>query len=503
MGMKSFPIALGSLVLGTIFFGTPLSASAQAYVPVRDQDLITAFNGYVTTFTNTIGGTPNGTTDSLRDLISGSDPGGLAKEDCVQGDAQLLAKAYQDPNGPWARASASTSEDIPYEYPAADTYVQVNKSASLRCLLQEIVEFQKLSASTEIHQILLTYISNAQAKQVANKMSDEITAANLEFAAQGSKVISGGVEEATPLFVTNPEQARNDEGTREAKFMAEQITAAPGDDVESLGYCDSFALDAAQAAIVSAENSTQDTYDRSANMTQCGMTQPGGIFYDGTEDDYSQFMVDPNSLGTGADMGLLYFLNNPNDAKVTNLNMTVNLTEERVRDAQKEIDDMSKSSGYLPTPNNPDIPGNPEGVRKYRTYTSPAGQNQKMIERSTEAGVQQITDTTAVGQEPIEAARNLAVEINTSSGVSGYNVEKLAYPVNRVNEAIKELYNVFNTGYFDISNDTTDWARATMLMTYDEMNFNDQEPQQVIPDNTSPAASDNTDTITPAIVPGT
>ena len=84
------------LVLG--FSSQSQTAFAQAYVPVEDIKLNPAFANYATAFDNyvtdlfkrwdnTFGANkPDGTTDSLRDLIAGKDPQGLAQEKCKAGD---------------------------------------------------------------------------------------------------------------------------------------------------------------------------------------------------------------------------------------------------------------------------------------------------------------------------------------------------------------------------------------------------------------------------------
>lgn len=493
----------GRFLVLAIFIATPLTSSAQAFVPVRDQTLINTFNGFVSSFNNTFGGQPNGSSNAIRDLISGGnirsrDDGGNLTTfgrtygDCVTGDAELTSRAYSQ-TSPWGLANTN-DQDIPLQYPAQNTLVQVNKSESLRCLLMEIVQFQKLSASTQIHQVLLEYLTKAQTKQRANKLSGEIAAADINFLKEGYSSQNGGVSESAPLYVTSPEEYRNKEGEREVSYFADQIVNDENDAVSGLGYCDAFKIDAAQQAIASGESLTDNEYDESESAVGCTMDQPnGGIF--GSQDDYYRFMNDPKTPeGPGADVGFMWLLNNPQNAKITNLDMTNEIASRRVESAQEEFDQVC-ADGVCPTPNNPDDPANPYGVRKFRTYVSPASQNEDALISAASEGKRQIQDTEYTGSEPRDPAREQASEVNTSSGISGFNTQRLANSPNMTNAMIKELYNILYTGYFDVNLNTTNWARATMLMIYDEMNFNDSTLSDSIPETA--ANTQGADTQTP------
>ena len=105
------------------------TAFAQAYVPVIDINMQTLFPQYTTDlfrrWDQTFGpAAPNGNTDSLRDLISGANPQGLAVAPCQNGDNQtqgllnepdrndpdrlVPAFAYTNPNQSWAIAHATS-----------------------------------------------------------------------------------------------------------------------------------------------------------------------------------------------------------------------------------------------------------------------------------------------------------------------------------------------------------------------------------------------------------
>ena len=98
---------LAFFVSGFAFLIIPSYAYAQ-YVPVNDEELIQAFNDYVQNdfanyvqdfkdfsdnFSNTLGDQPDGTTASIRDLISGDDPAMPGKNSCAQGDNAYPAEA--------------------------------------------------------------------------------------------------------------------------------------------------------------------------------------------------------------------------------------------------------------------------------------------------------------------------------------------------------------------------------------------------------------------------
>ena len=245
---------------------------------MRDVDLnpafttyATAFDKYVTDyflkFDNTFGpANPNGTTDSLRDLISGSNPDltplgatrnlGTGEWSCETGEdtKAIAAFAYQDWSnpgdrsqwGPWAFASASStailSNPLPIktEIPSgahSGTKVDVNLSGSLRCLLQDQIRWGKLSISLQIHALLKQYISDAQSKQLQNQLLNKMAAANLNWAKAGVEVDNNGILTTEPVYVTNLNQSIRNVDSRQMAHLTDQASADPasGNPVGSLG----------------------------------------------------------------------------------------------------------------------------------------------------------------------------------------------------------------------------------------------------------------------------
>jgi hypothetical protein len=181
---------------------------------------------------------------------------------------------------------------VPRHIPDGGGMVQVNRSHSLRCLLEEIVQYQKLSASTQIHQILLQYISNAQVKELNNRLASQIAAANGDFEKSGRTFNDGGVNVSEPLYDTSDASTYN-VGDREVKHLSQQITADPADPIGGLGMYDGFQLDAAQQSLNSGEKYSVDPYDLTQEQAEQTMEGASGVFADAH--DYEIFMANPNT----------------------------------------------------------------------------------------------------------------------------------------------------------------------------------------------------------------
>ena len=168
---KTLQRSFSSIVLCSLaLLAYPSLASAQAYVPVIDIELNPAFSQFSAnfdTFASDMNQALTLSPDSLRDIITGDNPQGVAALRCAvgtKGEVQIYA------TGPWASAVASSTEAATASgntpLPALPVNPEVNTSGSLRCLLQEMVEWQKLGLSLQIHQLLKQYIADAQAKQL-------------------------------------------------------------------------------------------------------------------------------------------------------------------------------------------------------------------------------------------------------------------------------------------------------------------------------------------------
>src|SRR3989338_4720838 len=256
MGSVSGPVmdavmgAVGGDVMSTITSLTGISIPGLGgfglFVPVNDKWLNSAFKSYSSAFNKYASNMDQilkSSPDSLRNIITGANPQGEAIKECEEGDAEDLAFAYTNPPEPWAKAAASSTQygfaQLPLAIPGEGEYVQVNKSGSLRCLLQEIIGYQKISLFTQIHGLLKQYISDAQQQQLSNKLLNKINAANLSWAKEGEQVTQSatGVRTTEAVYVENSDQSQFARNTRTSETIIAQAAAQDGDPVGSLNLC--------------------------------------------------------------------------------------------------------------------------------------------------------------------------------------------------------------------------------------------------------------------------
>lgn len=496
---------------GTSYSGTsgqvgPLGGS---YVPVYDQttnqnltDYMDNFNNYgemfesyYEEFRDQIGEkSPDGTTDVLRDLISGSNPGGLAKAACAKGDNMegYSNAAYAYSTGPWKDASDASGGNLPSAIPNGASnsgpYVQINYSHSLRCLLQEVVEWQKLGLSVQIHSLLKTYIADAQAKQLNNQLKNKIAAANLDWSRGGNAVNDGGVLSTQPVFSTNISQSQYNTSNRQLEHITDQAAADPasGSPIGSLGIAAPWRLDTAANMTNNMRSQVEDPFFYTDSVTQNQLTTGSNPLFN-SEYDWTKFNQNFNDPASNQG-GLITFLqtaSNPSNNPIGASSLADAAARGRI-ERQKEVTKQKQtSSGFVPaTQYDSSNPADPYSLdEQYGIDANPAGQNQQVVTEMSSQGDRQIEQGDTLDAKGGPAAEIQSTELNTNGGVLNYDTTPLATSSTVVNKLVQEMYDAMGVGYFGVKNDTTDWARATMLMIYDEMKFNKTRPETVVTDN--------------------
>ncbi len=519
----------------------PSLAFAQSYVPVRDFQLendfaqyLNDFNQYVDTFNDTFvnaGGQGSGnqittgTSDSIRDLIAGANPGGIASEPCVVDragdqifgpseannptqvadtfwhDADAPAQSSTSTPSPWREAiqyaNTRNFDPLPEGFPVPGGTVetdfgaskpQVNSSRSLRCLLQELVEWKKLDLSIQIHQLLKTYISDAQTRQLTNQAQSQVAAANLKFEKQGYVVTSNGVQTKSPLLITNYNDMMYDTLGRRVQMQVAQTMANQGDPVGSLNM-GPFAQDAAQQIIADSDGYAVDPFDSSSLLTSYDPT----IFDPNEYNDFMQDMTaasDPNGDPVMPGVGFTNLLNSPQNTRLGAMDLSTQIAYQRANDAMAQQERKSKGEDTLPTEQSLDDQSvNPYDDPYFRQTVSPTAQNTDALLAPSRNTYQQLAGANSADAVPATSTQEANTLINSSEGALNYEVDNLANTPNAVHDIVKELYDTIWFGYFDLHPYTSEWAQATMLMIYDEMKFNQYRPGIVT--TNAPAAQDD------------
>lgn len=484
------------------------TAFAQSYVPVQDDQLHSDvdsfksdFNKYVSDlfqkWDNTFGAsTPDGTTDSLRDLISGSNPRAPGNDQgCAQGDNlreikdnstnALAAYAYgagstdQTTWGPWKFASASSSGALPEGIAGATDnsgpYVQVNYSHSLRCLLEEQVEWQKLSISIQIHTLLKNYISDAQNAQLTKQLKNRLTAANLTFAKGGNVVDNNGVISSAPVYATNYNQNLYNVSDRQLEAISDQAAADPasGDPQGSLGICQPWRIDVAADMVRNNRTKVSDPYKYTDTYTKCNLADPADpdspFATEGAFQNFSDNFNDPANTQGGL-YTFNHMLSNPQDTPIGSLTLLDTAASDRIARQEQSTKAEAANSGFIPTKACTGDPSDPHCLDTEATSINPGGQNEGNITNLTEQMNNEIT-TESLDSQNANSTEASPTDINTNTGLAGANTVPLETSGTAVNNLVQEFYDSIQYGYFGINLDTTKWAQGTMLMIYDEMKF--------------------------------
>ena len=516
--MKSFSKRLffvSFLALGLL--SQSQTAFAQAYVPVEDIKLNPAFANYATAFDqyvtdlfkrwdDTFGAAkPDGTTDSLRDLISGKDPGGIAKEKCVVGDTEYAAYAQgtvaatpQADWGPWMYAFASSSATVPpgdlvNEVPSgartAGNTVKINNSNSLRCLLKEVVGWQKLGMSIQLHQMLKTYISDAQTAQLNKQLMNRITAANLNFGKAGNVVNNGGAVTTQAVYNVNIAQNNYNVNERQLEEATDEAAADPlaGGPQGSWGLCQPWRLDTAANMVRNNRNTTEDPFNYAQEQTECKLNATDNID-PANWDNYSDNFNDPSGNGVAT---FLDGLSNPQDTPLGASSVATAESEKRIANQQKVTDQKAANPGYLPTTQYDTAnPADPHSLdMQYGEDNTPSSENGNNLNDLVQKQNEQVLNSTSLDSQAGPESENAATDINTNTGLAGANTLPLQTSKTAINDLLQEFYDVIQYGYYGLDDgkaasintpNVTDWAEGTMLSIYDQMSFGQSGPETFV-----------------------
>ncbi len=484
-------IVLG--LLGTMMLA-PGIASAQ-FVPVLDQAVVSAlqtsnttlgrintelsrfhsdfnrfssnFDRYADNFNRSI----NTDTDSVRNLIAGGNPQGRAIEQCNR--TTFFAQAYTE--GAWA--SSSDASGIPREIETT-----VNNSASLRCLLQELVEWQKLDLSIQLHAMLKTYIADAQSKQLNNQLMNKISAASLNWGKAGNQVTNNGVVTSEAVYLTNPTASTLNINQRQLDHFTAQASADPASAsaVGSLAICQPWRLDATADAVRNSQPLVSDPFSSTETATGCQLPNSGNDF-----GAFSESFNDPTGGGITTFMNTLA---NPANSPLGASSVAAQQARDRILRQEEATKAKFSNSGSRPVTECSGLPEDPYCLdQQYGTDVTPAFQTAAKIEHAAAQGDRQVEAGNTLDGTAGASAEQQSVALNTApGGLLAYDETPLATSQTAVTQLVREFYDVIDIGYYGIQEDTIKWAQSTMLMIYDEMKFDPVQPQVVVTQGTAP-----------------
>lgn len=476
--------------------GLPQMSFAQM-VPVIDRTLITAFNLYVKQFTSHASSVDSHFT-ATRDIITGADPQGASKAVCHQGKTPQPARAYP-PKAPgdnqvaWYNASEKviTTSNIPIEittpsnaasgYVAQSGFVAVNDSASLRCLLQELVEWEKLGLSVQIHSMLKTYVADAQAKQLKNQLVGKISSANQTWGKQGNMVLRNGITSTEPVYTINASQSIYDVKKAQLDHLTLKGINDPnsGSPVGSLAICAPWAPDTMANMVRNNRNKVEDPSDSESTVSGCNL--PGII----DPNDFGKFSAsfnDPSSIQGGLTT-FAHLVSNPQDSPLGAIMVADSLADGRLaRQEQTKRDEFANTGARAQKECSGGV-DDPYCLDTLATAVTPqylTAENQKTAMNSSLEAVMDGDTLDGMGLQGQE--EQAAMLTKNAGGYLGNDTTNIATSKTAVNDLVREFYDVIEIGYFGIQENTIDWAQATMLMIYDEMKFDPANPNTAVTD---------------------
>lgn len=475
LNFLSVPFFLSVFFLSAI---APTTAAAQAFVPVKDIELNPAFAQYSSNFSQYASDMNIALTtapDSLRDIIAGPNPLGVATQECEKGtyEGPYRLEPYTDPDGPWQRAIiyAQTNTAVGLDPLPSLIDTQTNHSGSIRCILQDLIGYQKISLFVQIQSMLKQYVSDAQQKELSNQLLNQINSANLNWAKKGEQVTSGGVQTSESVYVQNTTASAENENARIADTIVAQATAPDAALVGSFGLNDPLYV-ATQVAANMRDN-TENPRDAFAESIRPNIT--------GSEVD--AYMDNANTqTGSGAYFMLGDMFKNIQNTPLGASALVRSEAERRIAEEAARREKGEANSGFRPTKKCSGFESDPYCDPVYMVDVSPSDQNRETVTGAIESGKQQIADSVTLDTGAADAAATLSNEANTSDvGVAGYDTTALGASKTQVDALIYELYNTMDIGYFDLTEDQINWSQAALLMIYDEMKFDSTKPQTIVP----------------------
>ena len=195
-------------------------------------------------------------TDSLKNLLGGVNPGGVASVEC----AEELVDAYELPynpglhfmyNHPFSPVGPLLNpDDYDNKFVAENpgrfvrvhelVDINVNSSGSLRCLLQELVEWQKLDLNLTVHAMMKEFIQDSQSFLFAKQMQTFIVAGLMDHSRFGVvQQLAMDKEVAASTYAANPEHELHKRNSSVRQGMVSQIQGND-DGFETLNIFDPF-----------------------------------------------------------------------------------------------------------------------------------------------------------------------------------------------------------------------------------------------------------------------
>lgn len=371
--------------------------------------------------------------------------------------------------------------------------VEVNNSTSLSCLLQEIVEQNKLQINLQIHSLLQNYINSALAASLAQRTAGVISKANIDWVRLGN-VRTTYNEDGLPMSQesfsytgANIDDYKTELANARVKTIQQKILEGESDvENNSLNVCSSFKLSTARELLRQAHKANSDPLDSLSEEVGCQLTNklsPKDGLFD-NESDLERYYDDATVGNKGPIDTYLALLVNDQNTERGLINKVVDAQGGQMAQIKQTIDDDYQANGGYISGRSCD-PSDPNCDIKNSRITIPGSLARDITSKSVTQQFDAVSnaktpeDMAAIAKDDYSSAEIL------SKGLDGYDTDRLV-PNQNISTYVREFLNGIQSGYFDIQKGTVDWASGAMLQIYDatmsDVNaFKGAESTQVLP----------------------
>ena len=402
-------------------------------------------------------------TDSLKNLIGGSNPEGIASLECANilidpapyNDKLSFNVGAEDPND-YDNGTVATTANMFLEINSIDA-IYVNNSASLRCLLQELVEWKKLDLNLKIHSMMKNFINDAQAYLFSKQMQSYIVAGLVDWSESGiEQQLSDNLTVDASVYAGNLENEKN-KRAYSIRHGAISRTLGNLDGFELLDIIEPFRIPI--ATDLAASTLDVETFEIDLLPSQLNNTLDQEFDLSGTEVEEALAGEFPG--WAGYKNLVLRDENNP----ITILDMAeFNLLSQV---GQMKIDQYTTmENGWIDSVKciDPDDPW-----CRLKEVITPAFINAETVSHTVEnVGFGALTQTDEPGENPSDTAQAVQTNIIDTISLRDYDTEDLRMKSPDFNALYKEFFAEFNTGYYDIDIDTRVWGQNSLTNITDE-----------------------------------
>ncbi len=495
------------------FFWLPFIASAQVagpYVPVVDINMEEVFPEIMTE-----------ADDSIRDIIAGSEPGGVTLDGCLQSPSRYapdFIQWYDDEDvpattespyagGPWYRAHqvalatngtipepdffeennnlpVEIGSVVPLENPVRNPSGNPDEdeeihSTSLRCLLISLIEWQKLSINLQIHDLLRGYIADAQNYLLNKELANKLDAAQAEHSRRGNQTCTTDPDGTVvcidrPTFSVDRTEEDIERTGNQIRNIANQVTNAPNDPSGSLNVCRPYQRELKRNILIGNRRKLEDPAGFTGAFTSCTSAtnhNPEAPFEneDFADDFFSSGGMNDARNTKGGIYSLNWMFQNPQDSPLGIASVVDQAAEERTA---KELTDQQnkrlEGQGF-----NTEECVNPTAEDPFcvkRKMGTPGSLLQGYTYKATQTEVDPQGAFTFIADEAENKTANVSQQ---SGGLAEYQTKDLGNQEDQVHRAYnripEEFYRTIEYGYWNTTLGLARWTQATMLTIYDEM----------------------------------